>query len=107
MLKQNTWFLRLRAIWDPSVLILIIPALVVVFFVDSSMAYTLLEWIAFAPVVVGLSVLISQVVFYQIKFGELVKKVRYENSIAAAMVVSALIIFVSILSYAIVSWVRT
>lgn len=107
MIKQNTWLLRIRAVWDPSVLLLIIPALIVVFFVDSAMAYTLLEWIAFAPVVVGLSVLISQIVFYQIRFGELVHKVRYENSIAAAMVISALILFTAILSYAIVSWVRT
>lgn len=107
MLKQNTWILRLRAIWDPSVLLLIIPALIVVFFVDTAMAYTLLEWMAFAPVVVGLSVLISQLVFYQIPFGELVRKVNNENSVAAAMVISALILFTAILSYAIVSWVRT
>ncbi|UIS74649.1 holin [Morganella phage Mecenats66] len=97
---------RLRAIIDPSVLILIVPALVVGLFLDPPMFITLAEWSVFYPVIVGISLLIAQILFFQIRFGHLVKKVMEENSLPAAIVLFGLIMFTAISSIAITLWVR-
>jgi len=100
-------FKRIDALIDKSAWILILPALLIVYFSDVGMLKTLLEWSAFGVVLAGAAVMISRIVFPQIHLDSLVDRAVDEKNAAAAIIIAALILFVGMLIYSLIYWAKT
>lgn len=97
---------RIKAVFDKSAWGLILPAILFLFAVDSSMARTLLEWTSYALVLSGIAAIISRVIFPQIEIDAMMRRVKVGDR-AAALVVSAVVFFVGIVFLALVIWAKT
>lgn len=95
---------RLRALFDQSAWLMIAPSVGCLYYFDPAMATTLLQWSAYALSLAGAAVVISRLVFPQIDLGELVGKVREEDSLPAAVIISAVVLFVSAITLCLVLW---
>ncbi|MDD1003618.1 hypothetical protein [Pseudomonas sp. TNT2022 ID642] len=98
-------FKRLKALLDKSAWLLILPSLLALFLIDTAMLQTLIQWLVFAPVLAGLAIIVSRVVFPQIHLSTLVEQIRQGN-IAAGLLASALVLFVAIVIMALVMWAK-
>lgn len=98
-------FKRLKALLDKSAWLLILPPLLALFFIDTAMLQTLIQWLVFAPVLAGLAIIVSRVVFPQIHLSTLVEQTRQGNT-AAGLLASALVLFVAIVIMALVMWAK-
>lgn len=106
MLDHITSFLRrFRALTDKSALFLIIPCGIAIYFIDYPMFATLWQWVAFAPVLAGIAIIVSRITFPQVELTKLVKEAEGGN-LAAGLVSAALIIFVGLLLMALVTWAK-
>ncbi|ATI15736.1 holin [Bordetella phage vB_BbrM_PHB04] len=98
---------RLKALIDPSAWLLILPAvLYLFFFVDPAMVRTLLEWTSYALVLSGIAIVISRVIFPQIQLGDLMHDVMIGNR-AAGTVVASVVLFVGIVVLSLVLWAKS
>lgn len=100
-----TSFKRTKALADKSAWMLMIPSIVALCFIDVSMLKTLLQWLAFAPVLAGVAVIVSRVVFPQIHLTDLVDQTSQGNR-AAAILASSLVLFVALVVIALVMWAK-
>jgi hypothetical protein len=98
-------FKRLEALIDKSAWMLMIPPIVLLYFIDPAMLKTLFQWLLFAPVLAGVAIMVSRIVFPQIHLGTLVDK-TVEGSTAASILASALIMFVAAVVVALVMWAK-
>lgn len=98
-------FKRLKALLDKSAWLLILPSLVALFFIDEAMLKTLVQWLVFAPVLAGVAIIVSRVVFPQIHLTTLVEQTQKGNT-AAGHLASALVLFVAIVILALVMWAK-
>ncbi len=96
---------RLSIFGDKSAFLLIVPFALVLYLIDSSMLVTLLEWLVFAPVLAGIGILVSRLVFPHINLTRLLYKAERGNR-AAGAVAGALIVFVGLLLLALVLWAK-
>ena len=97
---------RLGALADKSAWLLMAPAIAALYVIDPAMVMTLLQWTLFGSVLAGAAVMISRIVFPQIKLTELVKDAQDENNTAAGLIVAAVVLFVGILILALVIWAK-
>ena len=97
---------RLHATLDGSAWMLIAPALAVLFFVDSSLARTMVEWSLFALVLAGVGIIVSRITFPQIVLSDLLDDARKGNT-ASALVAVAVIAFVAAVLLAMVMWAKS
>lgn len=98
-------FKRTKALVDKSAWLLILPSVVALFFIDLSMLKTLLQWLVFAPVLAGVAVIVSRIVFPQIHLTDLVEQTQKGN-VAASILASALVMFVAVVVVALVMWAK-
>lgn len=106
MLQHILSFLnRFKALADKSAIFLIVPFLLVLYFIDAPMAKTLIQWLVFAPILAGAAIIVSRVTFPQVNLSKLVEEATIGNK-AAGFVAGALIIFVGLLVLALVSWAK-
>ena len=98
-------FKRTKALADKSAWLLILPSVAALFFIDLSMLKTLIQWLVFAPVLAGVAVIVSRIVFPQINLTELVRSTE-EGNTAAAVLASALVLFVALVVLALVMWAK-
>lgn len=96
---------RTRALGDKSAWFLMLPSLVTLWAVDATLFQTIVEWLIVAPLVTGLAIILSRIVFPQIDLGLLVDEVILENK-AAAIVVAGLMTFCGLLILALMLWAR-
>lgn len=89
----------------PSVWLLILPAMLYLGYEDFELLETLLQWSAFALVLAGVSVVVSMVIFPQIKLTDLMDRTR-KGDMAAAIVAGALLLFFGLLFYSMVFWAK-
>lgn len=97
---------RFGAIFDKSAWLLMAPAFAALYVIDPAMATTLAQWTVFGVVLAGAAVIISRIVFPQIKLTDLVTKASDEKNAAAGLIVAAVIIFVGIVMLALVLWAK-
>lgn len=97
---------RAKALVDKSAWLLILPAVAYLFFVDTAMARTLLEWTSYALVLSGIAIIISRVTFPQIELDELIQAVTKGNR-AAATVIASVVLFVGIVMLSLVLWAKS
>lgn len=96
---------RFAVLADKSALVLIVPALAIVYLIDHAMALTLVQWLVFAPVLAGVAIHISRIVFPQIHLTSFVKAAQ-DGNVAAGIVTSAVILFVALIVLALVIWAK-
>ncbi|EIW6162709.1 hypothetical protein MF451_003706 [Salmonella enterica subsp. enterica serovar Saintpaul] len=96
---------RTRALGDKSAWILMLPSLITLWAIDDALFKTIIEWLIVAPLITGLAVILSRIVFPQIDLGLLVDEVILENK-AAAMVVAGLMVFCGLLIMALMLWAK-
>ena len=105
MSHLSSIYRRLLALLDKSALILILPALAGLFFIDRAMFSTLLEWLVFAPVLAGVAVIVSRIVFHRIDLTKLIIETEKGN-VAAGILASAVLVFVALIFAALVTWAK-
>lgn len=98
-------FNRTKALADKSAWLLILPSLIILYFTDPAMLKTLIQWMAFAPVLAGVAVIVSRVVFPQIHLTTLAREAIKGNT-AAGLLASAIVVFVAIVVLALVMWAK-
>ncbi|NCE85282.1 hypothetical protein [Pseudomonas sp. Q1] len=98
-------FKRLKALLDQSAWLLILPSLLTLFLIDTAMLQTLIQWLVFAPVLAGLAIIVSRVVFPQIHLSTLVEQTGQGNT-AAGLLAAALVLFVAVVIMALVMWAK-
>lgn len=97
---------RVSALFDKSALVLILPALLALYFlVDAAMVKTLVQWSVYGLVLAGITVIISRIMFPQIKLTELVEQAMQGNR-AAGTIAGSLVIFVGVMMLALVIWAK-
>ena len=96
---------RVCILGDKTAWMLMVPSALVLWYVDSALAKTVLEWLLVAPLITGLAVILSRMVFPQIELGRLVDEVMLENK-GAAIVVAGLMVFCGLLIMALMLWAR-
>ena len=97
---------RLGALADKSAWLLIAPAIAALYVVDPAMAQTLLQWALFGSVLAGAAIIISRIIFPQIKLTDLVGEATSENNVAAGIIVAAVVLFVGLVMLALVIWAK-
>ena len=96
---------RIRVLGDKSALFLIVPSVLALWFVDAPLCATIVEWLIVAPLITGLAVMLSRIVFPQVDLGLLVDEAVLENK-AAAIVAAGLMIFCGLLIVALMLWAK-
>lgn len=96
---------RFKALGDKSALILIIPAVIALFFIDDAMIKTLIQWLIFMPVIAGVAVVVSRIIFPHIDLSRLIRE-THEGNKASAILAGSLLLFVGLLVYALVTWAK-
>jgi hypothetical protein len=97
--------LRLAALLDKSAWLLILPALALLLWAYSPAVATLLQWALYVPLFAGISIIVSLLVFPQVKVQELYDAALIGN-LSAALVLVALMSFYLVLLLTLLSWVR-
>lgn len=97
---------RISALADKSAWLLIAPALVVLFLLDDAAARTLVQWSLFALVLAGVGIIVSRLTFPQVHLGDLVEQAQNQGNVAAGLIASAVIVFVSATLLAMVLWAK-
>lgn len=106
MLQFISSFLkRFKALGDKSALLLILPAVAALFFIDEAMVKTLIQWLVFSPIIAGVAVVVSRIIFPHIDLSRLIDE-THEGNKAAAILAGSLLIFVGILVFALVTWAK-
>lgn len=101
----SSLLLRLYALIDKSALFLIIPCACALYFIDAAMFTTVMQWLIVAPIIAGVAVMVSRIVFPQIRLTKLINE-AHEGNIASGVVAAAVIIFLGVLLLALVTWAR-
>lgn len=102
------WFetkARLAPFVDPSAWVLLLVSGVPLFFIDPAMLLTLVQWTAYGLALAGVTVVISRVIFPQIRLQEWLE-VAARGNIAAGLVVAALIFMISMIFLGLVLWAK-
>jgi hypothetical protein len=94
---------RAKALFDKSGWLLIIPPAALLWGLDPAMFKTLMQWLIFAPILAGVAVIVSRIVFPQINLSTLVCE-TIKGNVAASLVASTLIAFVAVIICAMVVW---
>ncbi|EAM1616336.1 hypothetical protein EU642_22120 [Salmonella enterica] len=97
--------MRTRALTDKSAWMLMLPSLVCLWWIDEALFKTIVEWLIVAPLITGLAVMLSRIVFPQVNLGLLVDEAILENK-AAAIVVAGLMLFCGLLIVALMLWAK-
>lgn len=96
---------RLSVLTDKSAFLLTAPFALALYFIDAAMTKTLLQWLLFAPVLAGVAVLVSRIIFPQIDLGEHADLAK-NGSVGSGLIVAAIILFVGLLVLSLASWAR-
>jgi hypothetical protein len=98
---------RLLPFFDPSAWVLVLVALLPLWFIDPGMVLTLGQWTAFALALAGISVVICRVTLPQLNLGALLDQVRTtQNPLPAALVVAAVILYLAAIFVGLVLWAK-
>lgn len=99
---------RVLPFFDLSAWVLVLVALVPLFFIDRAMALTLVQWTLYGLALAGVSVVICRVVLPQIDLSECVREAIRggPNALPLALVTSATVIFLAVIFLGLVLWAK-
>lgn len=96
---------RLKSLLDQSAWLLMLPASLILYIIDPSMAQTVAQWTLIALVLAGVAIIVSRIVFPQLDFDVLLPLV-YAGNVAAGQVLSSLVLCVGLVFLSLVLWAR-
>lgn len=96
---------RILPFFDLSAWVLVLVAMVPLFFIDQAMALTLVQWTAFGLALAGVSVVICRVTLPQLNLSELLDLVRLGSS-PAAIVLAGLMLYLAVIFMGLVLWAK-
>lgn len=96
---------RLRALIDKTALLMILPCFILLWFIDEAMTLTVVQWLLVAPIITGLAVIVSRMMFPQINLTRLLEEAHGGNR-ASGIVVAGLLLFVGLLILSLVTWAK-
>lgn len=96
---------RLRALIDKTALLMILPCFILLWFIDEAMTLTVVQWLLVAPIITGLAVIVSRMMFPQINLTRLLEEAHGGNR-ASGTVVAGLLLFVGLLILSLVTWAK-
>lgn len=96
---------RLRALIDKTALLMMLPCIVLLWYIDEAMLLTVVQWLLVAPIITGLAVIVSRMMFPQIELTRLLRE-AHEGNKAAGIVVAGLLLFVGLLILSLVTWAK-
>lgn len=96
---------RLRALVDKTALLMILPCFIILWFIDKAMTITVVQWLLVAPIITGLAVIVSRMMFPQIELTRLLRE-AHEGNKASGIVVAGLLLFVGLLILSLVTWAK-
>lgn len=97
---------RLLPFFDLSAWVLVIVALIPLFFIDKAMALTLVQWTLYSLALAGISVVICRVVLPQIDLSEWVQHVKDGDTPGAHWMVVGIMLFLAITFLGLVLWAK-
>ncbi len=97
------FWLRIVAACDKTALLLIVPALLLLAYIDLPMFKTIIQWVIVAPVLAGIAVIVSRVIYVKVGLTDLIVRSRAGNT-AAAIVAASLIFSIALIFMAVVLW---
>lgn len=95
----------LAPMFDSAALFLMLPAAAALYHLDPAMLLTVVQWLLVAPILAGLAIMVSRMIFPQVSIKWLVEEVGKGN-IAAGMLASGLVVFVSMIFIGLAVWAR-
>lgn len=101
----SSFLKRFRVFGDKSAFLLTAPFALALYFIDPTMLKTLLQWLLFGPVLAGVAVLVSRLVFPHIDLGEHAESAKAGN-VGSGLICAAIIVFVGLLMLALTGWAR-
>lgn len=96
---------RFLSLFDSTAWLLMLPAGLALYYIDSAMMATVVQWLLVAPLLAGITVIVTRVIFPQVSIAWLVAQVE-ERNVAAGMLAAALVIFVGLVFLGMVIWGR-
>lgn len=96
---------RFFALFDSGAWMLMFPAAALLYWLDAPMVTTVVQWLLIAPIMAGLTIMVSRIIFPQVSIAWLVSEVSLGNR-AAGTLAAALVLFVGIVFLALVIWAR-
>jgi len=96
---------RVLALFDSTAWLLMLPPGLFLYYIDSAMLATVVQWLLIAPILAGITVIVSRVIFPQVSITWLVQQVEEGNQ-AAGLLAAALVIFVGMVFIGMVVWGR-
>lgn len=96
---------RLKSLLDQSAWLLMLPASLILYIIDPSMAQTVAQWTLIALVLAGVAIIVSRIVFPQLDFDVLLPLV-YQGNAAAGQLLASLVLCVGLIFLSLVLWAR-
>ena len=96
---------RLLPFLDLSAWVLVLVALIPLFFIDRAMAMTLIQWTLYGLALAGVSVVISRIVLPQLDLSEWVARAR-ENDPGAPLIIFSIVLFLGLIFLGLVLWAK-
>lgn len=97
---------RVAAVINKSALTLMIPAFLMLCYMDWALAKTMFQWSLFGIVLSGVAAMISLITFPHIELDRLMASVLDGRNTGAGLVVAAIIMFVGLLTLSLVLWAK-
>lgn len=96
---------RFKSLFDQSAWLLMLPAAALLFWLDAAMMQTIVQWLLVAPILAGLTIIVTRLIFPQVSLSWLVAEVDQGNT-AAGILAAALVLCVGIVFIGIALWAR-
>ncbi|APQ14666.1 hypothetical protein BJP27_24135 (plasmid) [Pseudomonas oryzihabitans] len=96
---------RFKSLLDKGAWLLMLPAALLLFFIDPAMLLTILQWLLVGLVIAGMTIIVSRIMFPQVNMAWLVGEIAKGNA-AAGLTAAALILFVGIIFLGLVLWAK-
>jgi hypothetical protein len=98
------WLKRIAALFDKSALLLIVPAVALLYRIYPPIIQTNLELSLYVAIFVGMTIILTILAFPQINIELLIRSVLEEKNLAAALVVVAMIVFFIAIFLGLLQW---
>lgn len=108
-MDKPNWINRIKArllpFLDLSAWVLVLVALIPLFFIDKAMALTLVQWTLYGLALAGVAVVISRIVLPQLDLSEWVLAARGGHP-GAPLVVFSIVLFLGMVFLGLVLWAK-
>lgn len=95
----------IKALFDKGAWLLMLPCALILLVIDPPMALTVGQWLLVAPILAGLAVIVSRIMFPKVSIPWLVAEIKNYN-VAAGVLAAAFVLFVGMVFVALCLWAK-